>query len=172
MRDQTFRAIDECAALALVVDARAGITPLDEETSRLLRQTGKPVFLVGNKVDTSSHEVDGTSVYELGWSSVHLVSAIHGVGVGDLLDDVVKEIFPDGPNMLDLDEGEEPDFVPPVAGQTEPADAEKGDVGDVDGVSQLNGALGQLVQESPEAEGVQDGLSEALPQEHPGGARL
>jgi len=55
---QARTALDEAALILLVVDARAGITPLDEELADLARSTGKPVFVVANKVDSAKLEAD------------------------------------------------------------------------------------------------------------------
>jgi GTPase len=78
-------AIDKAGLLILVVDAREGVTPLDEELARLLRQTGKPLFIAANKVDTPQQEAQAAAFYELG-KAVFPLSAEHGAGVDDLLD--------------------------------------------------------------------------------------
>src|SRR5712692_6199231 len=78
-------AIDKAGLLILVVDAREGVTPLDEELARLLRQTGKPLFIAANKVDTPRQEAQAAAFYELG-KAVFPLSAEHGAGVDDLLD--------------------------------------------------------------------------------------
>ncbi len=78
-------AIDKAGLLILVVDARAGVTPLDAELARLLRQTGKPLFFAANKVDTQQQEAQAAAFYELG-KAVFPVSAEHGSGIDDLLD--------------------------------------------------------------------------------------
>ncbi len=78
-------AIDKAGLLILVVDAREGVMPLDEELARLLRQTGKPLFIAANKVDTLQQEAQAAVFYELG-KAVFPLSAEHGAGVDDLLD--------------------------------------------------------------------------------------
>jgi GTP-binding protein len=86
-------AIDEAEQLVLVVDARAGILPLDEELAQLLRRTGKPLTLAVNKVDMPQHEALMEEFRRLGLRSRFPISAEHGLGVDDLLDHVTKD-FP------------------------------------------------------------------------------
>ena len=76
----------------LVVDARAGVTPLDAELARRLRRTGKPLVVAANKVDTGRRNALAAAFYELG-TDVFPVSAEHGTGVDDLLDAVAGD-FP------------------------------------------------------------------------------
>ena len=85
-------AIEAAAQLVLVVDARAGVTPLDAELARLLRRTGKPLVIAANKVDTPQQEALAAPFYELG-DVVYPVSAEHGLGVDELLDEVTRN-FP------------------------------------------------------------------------------
>ena len=85
-------AIQDAAQLVLVVDARTGVTPLDAELARLLRRTGKPLLIAANKVDTGRQEALAASFYELG-TTVFPVSAEHGLGVDELLDEVTRS-FP------------------------------------------------------------------------------
>ncbi len=82
-------AIERAAHLVLVVDARAGLTPLDAELARLLRQTGRPLAVAANKVDTARQETDIAPFYELG-APLYPVSAEHGLGVDALLDAVTE----------------------------------------------------------------------------------
>ena len=85
-------AIAGATALVLVVDARAGLMPLDAELARRLRRTGKPLVVAANKVDTAGKTVLASAFYELGMD-VFPVSAEHGTGVDDLLDAVTAQ-FP------------------------------------------------------------------------------
>jgi GTP-binding protein len=61
----------------------------------MLRLTDKPVFLAANKVDNEQRELEAMEFYELGMGEVHTLSAIHGSGVGDLLDEIVFSLPPD-----------------------------------------------------------------------------
>jgi GTP-binding protein len=83
-------AIDEAEVLIWVVDARAGITQLDEELASLLRGTGKHVLVAANKTDSSKLESESTEFYRFGFENVFPVSAEQGIGVGELLDGVVE----------------------------------------------------------------------------------
>jgi GTP-binding protein len=86
-------AIEEAAQLILVVDARQGIVPLDEELVQLLRRTGKPLSLAVNKVDAAQHSPLAAEFYRLGIPDIFPLSAEHGLGVDDLLEHVTKD-FP------------------------------------------------------------------------------
>ena len=94
---QAGMAIDEARLLIWVVDARAGITQLDEELAALLRATGKQVLVAANKTDSASLESESTEFYRFGFENVFPISAEQGIGVGELLDDVIEL----------LDQGEE-----------------------------------------------------------------
>ena len=86
---QAGMAIDEAQVLIWVVDARTGVTQLDEELAHLLRGTGKHVLVAANKTDSSKLESESTEFYRFGFENVFPVSAEQGIGVGELLDDVV-----------------------------------------------------------------------------------
>ncbi len=86
---QAGKAIDESQLLIWVVDARRGITQLDEELAGLLRETGKPVVIAANKSDSASLESESTEFYQFGFEAVIPVSAEQGIGIGELLDGVV-----------------------------------------------------------------------------------
>jgi GTP-binding protein len=83
-------AIDLADVVLFVVDAMVGATSTDEHVVRLLRRSGKPVFLVANKIDDARQEPEAAALWNLGLGEPHPVSAIHGRGVADLLDDVMK----------------------------------------------------------------------------------
>ena len=88
--NQAKTAIQKANALLLVVDCRAGVTPLDQELAKLLIKCSKPVFVVVNKCDGPKQWDEAQTFYELGLERVFPVSAEHGVNVGDLLDEVVR----------------------------------------------------------------------------------
>ncbi|WP_309067342.1 ribosome biogenesis GTPase Der [Microbacterium sp.] len=83
-------AIDLADVILFVVDAMVGATSTDEHVVRLLRKTDKPVFLVANKIDDARHEPEAYALWNLGLGEPHPVSAIHGRGVADLLDAIMK----------------------------------------------------------------------------------
>jgi GTP-binding protein len=78
-------AIEGASQLLLIVDARAGLTPLDSELANLLRRTGKPLLILANKIDTQMQESFAAPFYELS-NDVFSVSAEHGYGFDELLD--------------------------------------------------------------------------------------
>ncbi len=86
---QVEAAIRESALVLLVVDGRAGVTPLDEQLLPMLRKTGKPVFTVVNKIDGPELEAYAAPFYAFGTAGVFPVSAEHSRGLGDLVDAVM-----------------------------------------------------------------------------------
>lgn len=83
-------AIQEAAVLLWVVDARKGITPLDQELARLLRSTQKTVFVVVNKVDDPKLESETSEFYSFGFDEVFPFSAEQGIGIGEVLDALLQ----------------------------------------------------------------------------------
>jgi GTP-binding protein len=90
--EQASVAMRTADAIILVVDAVVGATAGDEAAARILRRSGKPVFLAANKVDTERGEADAAALWSLGLGEPYPVSAIHGRGVADLLDQVVEAL--------------------------------------------------------------------------------
>ena len=84
-------AIDEAVAIIWVLDSRAGVTPLDEELAVLLRNTGKPVIIAANKVESKTVENEAGEFYQFGFE-MSPISAEHGTGIGDLLDMVFEHL--------------------------------------------------------------------------------
>jgi len=97
-------AIEEAQVLVWVVDARKGITQLDEELATHLRSTGKRVLIAANKVDSATLENEGGEFYRFGFDEVFAVSAEQGIGVGELLDAVIDLLREE---LTDLDQKEE-----------------------------------------------------------------
>ena len=87
-------ALEEAAAVVMVVDARTELTGPDMELARLLIKSGKPVFLAINKIDSDKQERLVDEFHRLGIKKYFPVSAEHGRGVDDLLD-AVLETFPE-----------------------------------------------------------------------------
>ncbi|MDV7199247.1 ribosome biogenesis GTPase Der [Rhodococcus kroppenstedtii] len=83
-------------AILLVVDAVVGATATDEAVARVLRRSKTPVILVANKVDDERAEAEAAALWSLGLGEPRTVSATHGRGTGDLLDDVL-EVLPETP---------------------------------------------------------------------------
>ena len=85
-------ALDEAAAIVMVVDGRSEITAPDFELSRLLMRTGKPLFLAVNKVDSDKQQAIADDFHRLGIRNLYPVSAEHGRGVDDLLDAILARV--------------------------------------------------------------------------------
>ena len=95
IREQALLACEEADVIVFVVDGTTGVTDEDEEVARVLRRQDKPVFLVVNKKDNPATEQDGLwDFYSLGVGEPRPLSAGHGHGTGDLLDDIVAA-FPE-----------------------------------------------------------------------------
>ena len=115
---QAERAIAEADLLLVVVDAAVGATDEDERVARLLLRTSdKPVLLVANKVDSHNRESDAWALTRLGLGDPWVVSALHGRGVGDLLDEVVLQLppEPERDEVVPEPEGKGPAEPPSVA---------------------------------------------------------
>ncbi len=103
---QAERAIAEADVVLLVVDVTVGLLEEDLAVARFLKRSGRPVRVVVNKVDSSQRESDAWDAVSLGLGDPWPVSALHGRGTGDLLDDVVS-LLPDtaaGEDRADPDE--------------------------------------------------------------------
>src|SRR5437870_8207107 len=86
------RAIAGADLLVLLVDGREGLIPGDERIARELRETGHPVLLAINKTDDKRARDASLDFYRLGFEPVFEISAEHGTGVADLLDDIVTNL--------------------------------------------------------------------------------
>jgi len=85
-------ALRESDLLLFVVDAKGGLSPLDEELARLLRKSQKPVVLVINKIDTEKHDPLAAEFDSLGFDKVISVSAEHDRGISELLDAIELQL--------------------------------------------------------------------------------
>ena len=95
--EQAEVAMAEADIILLVVDAQAGVTAGDEAVADRLRQARKPIILVGNKVDSPRFQENVYDLYRLGLGEPVAVSAMHGSGTGDLLDEIVS-VMPSAPD--------------------------------------------------------------------------
>jgi GTP-binding protein len=91
---QTEKAISGADVVLLVVDASVGVTEEDARVATLLRKLGRPTLVVANKVDGDSRDSDAWVFTRLGLGDPRPVSALHGRGTGDLLDEVVARLPP------------------------------------------------------------------------------
>jgi GTP-binding protein len=90
--EQARTAIEEADLVLFVVDARAGITPGDEELAAILRRARKPVIVLANKLDDPRRDAEALEFHRLGLGDPVPLSALHGHGTGDLLDEVVARL--------------------------------------------------------------------------------
>ena len=90
--EQASVAMRTADAVILVVDATVGATTADEAAARILLRSGKPVFLAANKVDNERVEADTATLWSMGLGQPYAVSAMHGRGVADLLDEVLAAV--------------------------------------------------------------------------------
>ncbi|MDO6812871.1 ribosome biogenesis GTPase Der [Tenacibaculum soleae] len=107
IRKQVQLAIDEADIIVFVVDVEQGITPMDNEVAKILRQVKKPLIMAVNKVDNAMRDADAVEFYNLGLGEYHTISSINGSGTGELLDAVAKEI----PEEDEVEENELPRFA-------------------------------------------------------------
>jgi len=94
VQDQARVAVEEADLILFVVDAHAGLAPLDHEVADRLRRAEAPVILVVNKGDNPQREADAAEFYALGFGSFITVSAQHGRNTGDLADLIVEGLPP------------------------------------------------------------------------------
>jgi len=87
--DQAREAVADADLVLFVVDAQIGITPGDEEVAQILRESRKPVLVIGNKIDDPRQEALALELHRLGLGDPIPISSLHGHGTGDLLDEIV-----------------------------------------------------------------------------------
>jgi len=106
IQNQAQVAIEEADAIIFVVDGMEGLSSADEEVADILRQSDQPLFLAVNKTESPARQMNAVEFWNLGLGEPHAISAYHGGGVGDLLDELVTKLafFPVG-----ADEEEEED---------------------------------------------------------------
>lgn len=94
VRKQVEAAIQDADRIILMVDGREGVLPGDAEMACMLRRSQKPVFLAANKIDGPEHEHLAHIFYELGYDTIHPISAAHGFGIKSLFHEVVAGLSP------------------------------------------------------------------------------
>jgi GTP-binding protein len=100
---QSEQAMKDADVVLFVLDSTVGVTPDDVQVANLLRRSPIPVLVVANKVDDSSHEAAIWELLGLGMGDPFPVSALHGLGTGDLLDALIA-VLPPGSDEIDLEE--------------------------------------------------------------------
>jgi len=103
MREQTKLAIEEADIILFLMDGRDGLTPADQEITRMLRMTQKQVFFAVNKIDGPRHEALVAEFYRLGIETIYAISAQHGQGLDDLMD-AVSVLLPAGETSREVEE--------------------------------------------------------------------
>ena len=101
IRAQAALAIDEADVIIMVVNARTSVTMEDEDVFNILQRSGKPVIVAANKVDDVSFADQIYDFYSMGCEEVMPISALHGIGVGDLLDRVIELLPNNRKNVYD-----------------------------------------------------------------------
>lgn len=105
IRDQALAAAEEADVILFVVDGSVGVTEEDESVARMIKRAKKPTFLLVNKLDNPDREQERLwEFYSLGVGDPIAVSALHGHGTGDLLDDVVA-LLPESYEEDKIDDG-------------------------------------------------------------------
>jgi GTP-binding protein len=97
MREQCQLAMDEADVILFLMDGKEGLTPSDKEVTDILRRLNKSVFYIVNKIDGPKHEEEALEFYGLGVEPIYSISAEHGYGVKDLMEDVIKAL----PNLTE-----------------------------------------------------------------------
>ena len=92
IRAQVALAIDEADVIIFVVDGKVGITADDRKVAKLLYKVNKPILLAVNKIDEGSAAADAQEFYALGLGHPYVVSGAHGIGIGDLLNEIIKNL--------------------------------------------------------------------------------
>lgn len=95
IEEQARQAMAEADVIVFMVDVRAGISQPDAEVADILRRSQKPVLLAANKADNQAHDLEATDFYQLGIGEPLPISASHGLGIGDLLDEVARHFPPE-----------------------------------------------------------------------------
>lgn len=98
IRSQARIAIQDADVIVQVVDGRVGVTAADREVADILRRTDKPVIIAANKLESMARQNEAYEFYELALGQVIPLSALHGPGVGDLLDVIVEAVPPAEPS--------------------------------------------------------------------------
>jgi GTP-binding protein len=101
--DQARAAIADADLVLFVVDARAGVTPGDEELAQILRASKKPVLVLANKIDDPAQESLALEFHRLGFGDPFPVSGLHGIHTGDLLDEILERLPGESPRVVPED---------------------------------------------------------------------
>ncbi|HUG16504.1 MAG TPA: ribosome biogenesis GTPase Der [Thermomicrobiales bacterium] len=106
-QNQARIAIEEADVIVFVVDGRSGMSAADHDVAEVVRASGKPVVLGVNKAESEERRENSVEFYELGLGPPVAFSALHGIGTGDLLDEVVRNL----PRRAEVKTEEHPAFA-------------------------------------------------------------
>jgi len=101
MREQSQLAVSEADIIVYLMDVRTGLTPSDMEIAQYLRKSEKPVLYVVNKVDGDNLELAASEFYALGIETLFTLSAEHGRGIADLIEEI-ERLLPEGQQQSDV----------------------------------------------------------------------
>lgn len=101
MARQTRQAVEEADAVVFVVDGRNGLAPQDKSIAEYLRKTGRPIFLVVNKAEGMKYTAVASDFYELGLGDPRAISAAHGDGVTDMINEALDVAYAGQPEEED-----------------------------------------------------------------------
>ncbi len=128
MRLQTEAAINEADIILFMIDARAGVTPLDAHFARILRKAGKDVHLVANKAESKAADAGLTDAYSLGFGEAIALSAEHGLGLGDLyaiVSEAVEKVEADRSEAEEAEAADMPAFDVAISGEIDEEEANR-----------------------------------------------
>ena len=111
---QSEKAMQDADVILFVVDTTVGITDEDDRVASILRRAPQPVVVVANKADSEKREIDAWEFGRLGLGDPHPISALHGRGTGDMLDEVVKHLPPPSEAEAEADDEEEAEGRPGI----------------------------------------------------------
>src|SRR5436309_714078 len=103
---QTRIAIEQADVIVLLLDVRQGLTPIDRDIAQLLRRSNRKVIVAANKADSPGERHLAHELHELGYDDPSLISAQHGLGVGELLDRVLEALPPPEDHGATADEAD------------------------------------------------------------------
>jgi GTP-binding protein len=113
MQAQTAAAIAAADAILFLIDARAGVTPVDEAFAKLVRKSGRPAILIANKSEGRAGQAGTLEAYSLGLGEPVAISAEHGEGLADLYD-AIREALPAATALPSAEVGSEAAPTPPI----------------------------------------------------------
>ena len=103
IRSQAIESTKESDVIVFIVDGKTGIQNDDEEVAKILRHSNKPIMLVVNKLDNPANQDEIYEFYNLGLGDPYAISALHGHGTGDFLDELIAK-FPKKEQVFENDE--------------------------------------------------------------------